>query len=552
MRNIKILFIVLFSFTFFKVYAVNEVFMNQNKSFEMFLEDFVHHIEFKEEQLNKAVWILETTGSKDSADLVASLSNELKIIFSDEDIYEKLIYFKKEGLQDPLLKRQLDVLLKQFKANMLPKSILKEISMMEADLFQTYANFRTQIDDRKVTENEIRDILKVEKSIDLRKKAWNASKEVGVVLAPKIVELVKLRNKAARHMGYDNYFDMMLKLHDINKDELFATFNDLKEQTDEAYDDVLALVEDVLSQEFNVEKHELGPWAWKDPFCQMDPIETSKLNNLFDGRDILSIAKSFYEKMGFYVDDLIANSDLYEREGKNQHAFCIDIDRKKDVRTLNNIKPNVQWMETLLHEFGHAIYDLAIDEHLPWLLREPPHVLTTEAIAMMMGSQVYTKEFLEEFLGINDEELFEEVRNGKKRRQLFFSRSAFLITDFENKMYEDPDQDLNDLWWNLYEQYYNTSRPNFREDKADWAAKYHVGLAPVYYYSYLLGEVFAATLEKELLSITEDNKIWKKQAAKFLIDNMFSIGSKYRWDQLIEHVTKNHFSSDAWIEECNK
>ncbi len=88
--------------------------------------------------------------------------------------------------------------------------------------------------------------------------------------------------------------------------------------------------------------------------------------------------------MGFDIDTLIKNSDLYEREGKNQHAFCISIDRKKDVRTLNNIKPNVQWMDTLLHEFGHAVYDLSIDQKLPWLLRSYPHFFATEAIALLM------------------------------------------------------------------------------------------------------------------------------------------------------------------------
>ncbi len=63
-------------------------------------------------------------------------------------------------------------------------------------------------------------------------------------------------------------------------------------------------------------------------------------------------------------------------------------------------------------------------------------------------------------------------------------------------MYKNPDQNLNKLWWDLYEKYYNLPRPQKRESKADWAAKYHVGLAPVYYYCYLLGEVLASSLKK--------------------------------------------------------
>ena len=63
----------------------------------------------------------------------------------------------------------------------------------------------------------------------------------------------------------------------------------------------------------------------------------------------------FLDAVGLPIDDIIARSDLYEREGKDQHAFCISIDRASDVRTLCNIKPTAEWMDTMLHEQGHGI-----------------------------------------------------------------------------------------------------------------------------------------------------------------------------------------------------
>ena len=45
------------------------------------------------------------------------------------------------------------------------------------------------------------------------------------------------------------------------------------------------------------------------------------------------------------VDDILARSDLYEKEGKNQHAYSFNIDRKQDIRILCNIVPNMRWME---------------------------------------------------------------------------------------------------------------------------------------------------------------------------------------------------------------
>ena len=133
--------------------------MNQNKSIDKFLEEFISKAEVKEEQLNKAVWILETTGNADAADLVASLSNEFRVMFSDEKAYEDLIYFKNQNFSDPLISRQIDILIKQFKMNMLPKDILKDLSIKEAALNQTYANFRSKIDGKIFTENELSSTL---------------------------------------------------------------------------------------------------------------------------------------------------------------------------------------------------------------------------------------------------------------------------------------------------------------------------------------------------------------------------------------------------------
>jgi peptidyl-dipeptidase A len=90
--------------------------------------------------------------------------------------------------------------------------------------------------------------------------------------------------------------------------------------------------------------------------------------------------------MGWDDVRVLARSDLYERDGKDQHAFCMHVDREGDVRMLCNLKPTLRWMDTLLHELGHGVYDKYIPQDLPWLLRTPAHILSTEAMALMMGN----------------------------------------------------------------------------------------------------------------------------------------------------------------------
>src|SRR5262249_49607825 len=124
--------------------------------------------------------------------------------------------------------------------------------------------------------------------------------------------------------------------------------------SDAAYAQVIDEIEANAMRRFSVKKEEVGPWAWSEPFCQEDPLDTSALDSLADGVDILKAATLFYQAMGLDVEEILRRSDNFERRGKNQHAFCIHIDREGDVRTLNNIKPTIKWLETILHELGHA------------------------------------------------------------------------------------------------------------------------------------------------------------------------------------------------------
>ncbi len=75
--------------------------------------------------------------------------------------------------------------------------------------------------------------------------------------------------------------------------------------------------------------------------------------------------------MGLEIRDVLAKSDLHERKGKNQHAFCIGIGRDYpyDVRVLANVQPNSYWMDTLREDLNNVWCDLV--ERLQ-LVKRPP------------------------------------------------------------------------------------------------------------------------------------------------------------------------------------
>ena len=515
--------------------------------FSLFLETFSPKVENKSRQLNQALWLLETTGASDAANLKASLDTEFKILFNDAETYRHLCEWNSDpSLKDPTLKRQLNVLIRAFKQNQIPQELLQTIAQKEAELAETYANYRPKLDGKSLTENDIREILKAENDPAVRKKTWEASKQIGEILAPQILVLVNLRNQAARALGYNDFFEMQLDLQEVERGWLLSLLDSFAEASNAAYAQCLEFVEKALSIRFKGSK---GPWAWSDPFCQEDPLDTCELDRLVDGIDIPGVSLSFYRRLGIDVQSILNRSDLLERSGKNQHAFCINMDRRGDVRTLNNVKPTIKWLETMLHELGHGIYEMGFDTQLPWLLREPPHMVTTEAMALLAGRQAYRSEALVHLVGQQRDDLMLKADESLRRRQLIFSRWVLVMSAFESEIYRHPTQDLNRLWWSLVEKYQMIPTPKGREGKADWAAKYHIGLAPVYYFSYLLGEFFASSIQEALQKTYGQKGIDSPAAGRYLQERLFAPGNRYPWSELIEHVTGRLLSPDAWLRE---
>jgi peptidyl-dipeptidase A len=195
-------------------------------------------------------------------------------------------------------------------------------------------------------------------------------------------------------------------------------------------------------------------------------------------------------------------------------------------------------METMLHEFGHAIYDREQDRGLPWLVRGPAHALTTEGIAMLMGRLVRDPEWLGAVAGVDDaalDDLRPRLAAARRAGLLVFARWVLVMTTFERQLYADPDSDLDSLWWDLVERYQQVRRPDGRR-LPDWASKIHLAAAPVYYQNYLYGELFASQLDATLTART-GGLVDRVEAGALLVRDVFAPGASQRWDALVEHAT---------------
>lgn len=512
-----------------------------------------------ERAANEASWNLYTTGEQRWQDESTRLETEIRTILSRRDAYEELRQAVRDGeADDPLLHRQAVLLLNAHRPNQLAPELIERIVTLENSAANLFNTFRAELDGEPVGDNAIREVLERSDDLDLRRRAWEASKQIGAAAVEDLLQLVGMRNDAARSLGFPTYYAMMLECAELDEHELFELLDRVDAGTGPVFDRYKRRLDESLAARFGIAAEELRPWHFSDPFFQEAPAAELDLDPWFRDQDVEELNGRFFSAVGFDVSDILGRSDLYEREGKSQHAFCTWIDRADDIRVLANITPSEYWTATMLHELGHAVYDQAIDRGLPYFLRSYSHLLTTEASAMLFGRLSKNAEWLIQYAGVAEREARTAAAALERARAatlLVAARWMLVMAHFERALYADPEQPLNSLWWDLVERFQQVRRPDGR-DAPDWAAKVHFSVAPAYYQNYLLGEIAASQLQAHILEsvVGDGGDPWRRYVAspdvgRFLRERFYGSGATLDWQGTIAQATGRPLDVAPFVSE---
>jgi peptidyl-dipeptidase A len=497
-----------------------------------------HRLRPLEVALSHAWWDASTDSNEETDRRRAEADLARRSALADAEAFDAICEARTAVDGDTRVRRQLDLLYDAFAPHQLPEDMRRRLVGLETAVDSTYNTFRGEIAGTRVDNNAILDILRTSNDSELRKQAWEASKQIGEEVAEQVRELARLRNEAAQLLGYRDHFALALATGEMDEARLFVTLDEVDRATAAPFTAWKAELDDELAARFGCATSDLRPWHLDEPFFQDPPASGAiDLDAVFTGRNLEELTVRTFDGLGLDIRPVLERSDLYAREGKSQHAFCIDMDREGDVRVLCNLESNERWMDTMLHEFGHGIYDREVRSDVPWLLREAAHPLTTEGVAMLFGRLVRDPEWLAQVAGAADRVLELQSRLAAARRAalLTFARWVLVVTHFERRLYADPDADLDTLWWELVERYQLLRRPEGRRSP-DWASKIHLAVVPVYYQNYLYGELVASQLEHTIRD-RAGGLVDRAAAGELLARDFFGPGASLRWDALVEHAT---------------
>jgi peptidyl-dipeptidase A len=526
---------------------------------------FVAAHEAKIRPLDKAAgiawWNANISGQDEDFQKKIEAQNRIDAVLSDPDAFRQLkeLHALAEQIDDPVTARAIEVLYLVYLEKQVDPRLLKQIVAKANQIEQQFNVFRAEVEGRKLPDTKVREVLKTSRDSAQRRAVWEASKAVGPEIENALGELVKLRNQAAVGLGFKNFHALQLYINEQDTEELVRLFDELDELTREPFRAAKREIDGRLAETYGIKPAELMPWHYHDPFFQESPaVFAVSLDEPYQNADIPKICRDFYAGMGLPIDDVLARSDLYPKPGKSQHAFCTDIDRQGDVRVLANVVNSEYWMGTMLHELGHAVYSSKnIPQTVPYTLRGEAHILATEGVAMMFERFSKNRRWIERMgLNVADDARFDETAAKMQRNQLLiFSRWCQVMLRFEKGMYENPDQDLNKLWWDLVEKYQEVKRPPGR-NAPDYASKIHVVSAPVYYHNYMMGQLFASqvhhAIAREVLggvAPDEASYIDNKKVGDFMREKVFRPGRTLDWNELTRHATGEKLNPAAFAED---
>src|SRR5262249_21076676 len=168
-------------------------------------------------------WELSLTGDKNSEKaLVEAKEHYLKIYNDNKEFQQIRQWISSNPLLDEIDTRQLKLIHDAFVPNQIQPDVLRDIVERETQIENQFNTFRAKFEGGEASDNELRDILRKEANVARRRAAWEATKQVGHEIAPRLLELVAIRNREAQKLGYKDYYSMMFQLQELDEDWVFS------------------------------------------------------------------------------------------------------------------------------------------------------------------------------------------------------------------------------------------------------------------------------------------------------------------------------------------
>lgn len=374
----------------------------------------------------------------------------------------------------------------------------------------------------------IRGIVRSNPDRELRRAAWMSYAELSQELADDMLQLIKLRNQAAREAGFANYVDMSLHVNGMETAEVESILQELTASTETAYQAIIQAGAAKLGLDV------VEPWDIQYILEQSGDVP----NQHFPKARLLPALEDWCNSMQIDLKQL----------GITHHWIDIPYNGltmglgRRDIRILGNPTDGYAYFKTAFHELGHALHS-ALKEVDSLVLRRESGIFT-EGLAEVFGYIAHNQHWMRQ-MGLSDEEIARALA-GSKGPWFFYLRQRTAFCLFEYELYKQPDQDLDQLFARI-DAKIEGGRP---DATPRWAANAWYVNYPVYWQNYVLADVMASQVHHHLER--EHGSLYDSKAAyEFVIKHYIAPGAMVPWMDKLGTATGARLNAQALIADLS-
>lgn len=305
-------------------------------------------------------------------------------------------------------------------------------------------------------------------------------------------DMVKVRTKIARKLGYNTYTELGYKL--------MERYDYGPEDVKKFREAICRYIVPITVQIRKLQQERLGV----DNLMFYDLPTLFKNGNpspIIPGVSLGDVAGDFFAKMfgnrPSFLEVLSEHgfTDLISRQNKSTGGYCMYLDGYAIPFIFMNANGTADDVATIIHEGGHAYAAVQSADVSPFVECLSPTLEACEIHSTSMEFMSYP--YMEMFYG----EKAEQYRELHMTQALLFLPYGCMVDEFQHTIYDNPDltpDERHAVWKALEEKYqpfikYDEDHP-FHALGGAWMKKDHIFTSPFYYIDYCLAHICALQL----------------------------------------------------------
>lgn len=489
------------------------------------LADLESKFEWLDYRLSQEQWELYTTGESDSLNFFENLYG---YIVSDPEDFQALKN-SQNSIRDEEDKRRHDILYGSFLTGRVENE--PTIAELRDSLSRIDLSYRAQFEGEKHTANYLYQTYRTSRDRSRRELAYRAYVSVGEEIADGLAQLMRLRNQEARRLGYNNYLGLVFSQIDLSSTDYLALLRQLDTLSKVPYERVLEKAKGRLNIDY--------PEIW-DIAYSFNSIN-SRVDRFFPIDSQLVYIKNSLKAIGFNLEKLPIYYDLESRPDKSQFAYAFTIKAPYDMRVLANQSNGHYSTTVLMHEIGHTLHSAFVRQDND-LFNRNFDGFTSEAMGQLLASMTTDPTWLAKYAHMPPD-LIESFIESNREEEIIYLRTTLHRLQFEYEAYQNPNRDLNQLYWDLFEKYMMLPR---HEELRPWASIIHYTTHPIYLQYYLYADMITAQA-LDYIDNNYEGLVDRSTSGAYLMQNFYRFGSRYSWRSLVKRATDNELSPEYYL-----